>query len=53
MCRIVSVSQYSSAVVDWTTHQHLAGSGLLLQAGRLDAETLLVSQVDELPAIIL
>lgn len=46
-------SQCSSAVMDWTTHQHLAGSGFLLQAGRLDAKTLLVSQVDKLPAVIL
>lgn len=34
------------------THQHLAGGGLLLQAGCLDAEALLVSQVDKLPSVI-
>lgn len=35
-----------------TTHQHLAGGGLLLQAGCLDAEALLVAQVDKLPAVV-
>lgn len=35
------------------THQHLAGGGLLLQACCLDAEALLVAQVDKLPAVLL
>lgn len=34
-------------------HQHLAGSSFLFQTGRLYTKTLLVSQVDKLPAIIL
>lgn len=44
---------FSTRCITADAYQHLASGGLLLQASGLDAETLLVSKVDELPAVIL